>query len=67
MNIEVMEKEIKTVGELKKLLSKFDDNMFIHFGTPRHGFEISSCEYDCFSLALVSDQLEDYLDVNDYS
>jgi hypothetical protein len=51
-------KTINTVGELKELLSHFDDNLFVNFGTKKEGFEINSFGSDGISLALMSDGLE---------
>lgn len=53
--------DIKTVGELKKLLKNYDDNLLINFGTTIDGFEINSYSTDGISLALKSDDLEEIL------
>lgn len=60
-------KKITTIKELKELLNQFDENSFINFGVERLGFEIDSYESDGVSLALMSSQLQDYLDENDMS
>lgn len=53
--------KIEKVGELKELLSKFDDNLYVNFGTKKEGFEIDSYGADGVSLALMSDDLEEFL------
>ncbi len=53
-------KDITTVGELKELLKKYDDGMFVNFGSKKYGFEINSYATDGASLALMSDDLEKY-------
>lgn len=59
--------EINTVGDFKEVLSKFDDNMLINFGTDSLGFEIDSYLADCLSVAFMSRDLQEYLEVNDMS
>lgn len=62
-----IKKEIRTVGDLKKLLDGFHDDRLLNFGTKLLGFEISHYGYDSLSLALMSDDLEEYLEKNDMS
>ena len=57
----IINTNIKTVGELKELLNNYNDNMLINFGTKELGFEINSHSTDGSSLALMSDDLEEYL------
>lgn len=64
---DIIDKKIKTVGELKEVLSRFDNDKFINFGTERLGFEISAYSSDMLSLALLSEDLKEYLEENDYS
>lgn len=59
--------KIETVGDLKRILEKYEDSFLINFGTERLGFDLTGYDHDCFSLALFSDDLEDYLERNDYS
>lgn len=51
--------QIKNVGDLKKLLERFDDRTLINFGTNSDGWEIDSYGYDRISLALISSDLEE--------
>jgi len=67
LKCKVNNKEIKTVGDLKEVLSSFSDNMLINFGTERLGFGIDAYSNDCLSLALLSNDLQEYLNENDYS
>ena len=59
--------KIETVGDLKRVLEKYEDNLLINVGTERLGFDLTGYGHDSLSLALFSDDLEDYLEVNDYS
>lgn len=64
---EVIKKEIKTVGDLKRVLEKYEDSFLINFGTEDLGFELTGYKHDFLALALISDDLQEYLEVNDYS
>jgi hypothetical protein len=57
----IINTNIETVGDLKELLNNYNDTMLINFGTRKLGFEINSHSADCISLALMSDDLEEYL------
>lgn len=61
------ELNIETIGDLKELLNKFDDNVSINFGTDSLGFGIGTFEFDSISLSLLSEDLAEYLAENDYS
>lgn len=63
----IIRKKIETIGDLKQVLNLYDDDMLINFGTKRLGFRINAYSNDCINLALLSDDLEEYLEVNDYS
>lgn len=56
-----IKKEIKTVGDLKEILSNYDDELLFNVGTEKLGFEIDGYGSDCLSFGLLSTDLENYL------
>lgn len=60
-------KTIETVGDLRRLLDKFSDDLLINFGTSQKAFNISAYSSSDVSLALISKELHDYLAENDWS
>lgn len=58
---------IKTVGDLKKILGNYDDDLEVKIQSRYRVFHLDSVNEHLESAIISSDSLDDYLDENDFS
>lgn len=56
-----------TVGELRQMISEIDDDMLLVLGTNYHGFDVSGFELEQNAIVFLSNELQEYLENNDFS
>lgn len=57
--------DIKTVGQLRKVLEDIPDTALLNIGTEKYGYTVNQVGYDGMSVAIMTKEVGDFEEENE--